>query len=747
MDRPTPHDALAQVLRDHGRVVGSNPDRVRGLLSDILGVDGRDFRAEVDALVVACEEGVPALLIGTVESADSAVTEGVGLLEARGLTTDRAADATLTWASALDAQVSESLWTSLSSRRSDPTPGPRGGAVLATDDTYLPPPPTFGASPEAPGTSAPAAPPPSSAPSRPTPPQDVLDVDEAAGPRSRRVALTMAPGSRVPVAAALVVAALVASALGAKALWPDRPDTAHPRPAAASGGTLRMTASSALTWDPMETTDPGLRLLMNRALYRGLVAFDAAADDRPAQLVADLATSTGRTVDKGKTWSFELRPDVRWEDGTPVTCADAKAGVARAFGAAKFFGYSYEAAVLIDVPQGADGLPTYKGKGTAGMAAFDRAVSCAGSTLTFRLAFPEYEFQRYLALPELAPFRAAPAVGTGTRSLSNGPYVVDARSASATTVALVRNGRWSATTDGLRPAFPDRIEITTADVDDVAAGLAADVVGYRRTVTLSALPAAVDSAFASAPDRSQVAPAGVTELLVPNLKTATMASTANRRAFALSTDRASYVAAMGGPASRMEQRSTAGTYHSGPTVAFDLQQARNLLAGDKPRLKVAYHSTPESERAMAALSAGWKQAGFAVNLVAFKGDKGAYVKAMADAATTTTYDVVRADHVDGLDRSRTAQSVDPRFVAGLPAAEAATLTSAIDSAIGTAPGPARDAAWLNVDDVISVLALLVPLANRASLVGSGSAVRGATTSLEFSGAIDPLRISLAPTES
>lgn len=763
MDRPIPHDALAQVLRDHGRLVGSQPERVRGLLSDILGVDGRDFRAEVDALVVACEEGVPALLLDqadTAESADSAVTEGVGRLEARGLASERAADATLTWASALEAQVSDSLRTSLSSSvRSDPPPEAHTGGVLAADATVLPLAPAGGRPPEAAAPAPPvprAAPGPSPTPPRspaPTPPPDLSSTDLSTtdplpASASRRTALKLPAGRRGPAVVALLVTALVASALGAKALWPEGTTTPDAAPAAATrGGTLRLTSSGGLTWDPMETTDPGLRLLMNRALYRGLVAFQAAANDQPATLVADLATDTGTTLDKGKTWSFDLRPGVRWEDGSPVTCADAKAGVARAFGAAKFFGYSYEAAVLIDVPQGADGLPVYQGKGAVGQAAFDRAVSCSGSTLTVRLSAPDYEFQRYLAVPELAPFRVAPAVGPGTRSLSNGPYAVDAATATATTVALVRNGRWSAATDTLRPAFPDRIEVTTAADDDVAQGLATDAVAYRRTMTLSPLPAAADSAFVSAPDRTQVAPAGVTELLVPNLRTTTMSSAANRRAFALSTDRASYVAAMGGPAARMEQRSTAGVYHNGPTVAFDVQQARSLLAGDTPRLKVAYRSSPELERAMTALAAGWKQAGFAVNLVAFKGDSAAYLTAMADAAATTTYDAWRGDYVDSLDRSWTAQRIDPRVSAGLPAADAQTVTSAIDSALGTPPGPARDAAWRNVDDVISVLALLVPLANRVSLVGSGSAVRGATTSLEFSGAIDPLRVSLASTDS
>lgn len=769
MDRPNPHEALAQVLRDHGRLVGTHPDRVRGLLSDILGVDARDFRAEVDALVVASEEGVPALLLDTLDpdgSVDSAVTEGVSLLEARGLTTGRASDATLTWACALDAQVSESLSSSMrsdSAWRSDPAPEPRSGGVLATDATYLPPPPdasTTGAQNGA-QNGAPTGSPTGSHPDDPAAPVDPHrrpaapvpahgEPDGGVGPATppHRVASRRRPSRRSAAVAALVVTTLVAGALGAKALWPDGSNVADASPTATTpGGTLRLTASSGLTWDPMETTDPGLRLLMNRALYRGLVAFDSATDDKPAALVPDLATSTGDTTDKGRTWSFTLRPEVRWEDGTPVTCADAKAGLARAFAAAKFYHYSYEAAVLVDVPQGADGLPVYKGAGTAGKAAFDRAVSCAGSTLTVRLSVPEYEFQRYLALPELAPYRAAPALGPGARSLSNGPYVVAAASVSSTTGTLVRNPRWSPATDTLRPAFPDRIEVATASVDEVASGLAADALAFRRAVTLSPLPAAVDSAFASAPDRTQVAPAGVTELLVPNPRTDTMSSTAYRRAFALSTDRASYVSAMGGPAARMEQRSTAGTYHDGPAAGFDLQQARALLAGDHPRLKVAYFSTPESERAMAALSAGWVQAGFAVNLVAFKGDKAGYHKAIGEAAGKTTYDAVRADHVDSLDRSATAESIDPRFTPGLPAGEAKTLTAAIDTAIGTAPGPARDAAWRSVDDVVSVLALLVPLANRASLVGTGSDVRGATTSIEFSGAVDPLRVSLAPTES
>ena len=32
-----------------------------------------------------------------------------------------------------------------------------------------------------------------------------------------------------------------------------------------------------------------------------------------------------------RVWDFQLKDDIRWEDGSPITCADVKYGVERSF--------------------------------------------------------------------------------------------------------------------------------------------------------------------------------------------------------------------------------------------------------------------------------------------------------------------------------------------------------------------------------------------------------------------------------
>src|SRR5690606_4087687 len=54
--------ALAAAVRSAGRRLGSEPRRVQAMVIDALGTRTRSRRAEVDASVLAAEEGVPELL-------------------------------------------------------------------------------------------------------------------------------------------------------------------------------------------------------------------------------------------------------------------------------------------------------------------------------------------------------------------------------------------------------------------------------------------------------------------------------------------------------------------------------------------------------------------------------------------------------------------------------------------------------------------------------------------------------------
>lgn len=729
--------ALSRAVRDHGRVATTQPERIRALMSDLLGPSARELRAEVDALVIACEEGVPGLLLASEGSPDAAVDEAVTRLEARGLQPGLAVVAVTIWAAALAVPLSETR--SLSDGSVGEVSSRPSGGVLSSSDggeaprgdrTKLPVGRVAGHRRSAVGSGVDPARAPALTPA---------DPDEGIGsPLLRRPSTR----TRTVVGAAGAAAVLVAGVVGAQAFWPLSAGGPADR---SSGGTLHLLSTTPVTWDPMATTDVGLRLLMNRALYRSLLAFAPTDADQPAELVPDLATSTGTSTDGGRTWAWTLVDDAVWEDGQPVTCADAKAGVERAFAAAKFRGYSFRAARLVDVRLAPDGLPVFSGAVDAtARAAFDEAVTCAGLTLTVRLADRHLDFARYLALPELAPYRSVASAG-GPRSLANGPYRVEVASASGDSSVLVRNKRWSRTTDRLRPAHPDRIEVTGRLLSaDVVARLQADVGADRLAAALQPLPASAQAGFSRAADRTHVATNGNREVLAPSFDSAAMQDKKVRQALSWSIDRQAYVERMGGPATRTALHSLAGTHRNTADELVDPSRARTLLAGRSPVLRVAYHSTVEADAAMSALAADWESVGFTVQLKPFTGASREYSKHLSETSGDGVYDLVRANPTVSLDPVENVSEYDSRVTTRWLAKgyANAAITTAIDRARTTLDPTDRVAAWNLVHSLATADAAVIPLAARVSLVGHGSAVEGARTLSEFSGALDTVTMSL-----
>jgi len=83
-----------------------------------------------------------------------------------------------------------------------------------------------------------------------------------------------------------------------------------------SGGNLRIgQAADVATLDPWNATDAG-SLLVSRQIFETLVAHDAAG----LRIVPRLATRWESSPD-GRTWTFTLRDDVRFHDGSPLDAA------------------------------------------------------------------------------------------------------------------------------------------------------------------------------------------------------------------------------------------------------------------------------------------------------------------------------------------------------------------------------------------------------------------------------------------
>ena len=124
------------------------------------------------------------------------------------------------------------------------------------------------------------------------------------------------------------------------------------------------------------------------AVYDGLVAFRKAGGARGDTLVPDLAVTLPRPADGGTTYTFTLRPGIRYSSGAPVRASDFRRGIQRQLS----FG---------DVPVYYEGI--------LGAPACDRnprrcdlsagiVTDDAAGTVTFRLSQADPDFLYKLAL-------------------------------------------------------------------------------------------------------------------------------------------------------------------------------------------------------------------------------------------------------------------------------------------------------------------------------------------------------------
>ncbi|WP_409483654.1 ABC transporter substrate-binding protein [Arsenicicoccus dermatophilus] len=406
---------------------------------------------------------------------------------------------------------------------------------------------------------------------------------------------------------------------------------------AAKGGTL-----TVINLGPKEHLDPqrmyvGADILFGSRVYaRTLTTYTAGEG---STMVPDLATDTGQMSDNGKTWRFTLVDNAKWQDGKPVTCEDVKYGVSRTFAQDVITGGPNYAITFLDLPtkKTADGeVPVYPGPykpDAAGQAAFDKAVSCSGQTITFRFKKPWTDFNmNNAALTAFAPFRKDKDQGAKSdyQAFSNGPYMLEGAYDPNKGGTWVRNPNWSEASDKVRKAYPDKIVDTQGvQIDTGYQRLIADAGEDKTAIAALQAQAATLPQIESNPaakSRSINVQSPYVDYLAPNVRSKTMANPKIRQAFAMATNRGAYITAYGGPSVMTpsfgmcnKALKCAKDFNPfGNDANGDVEGAKKLLqeagAPSPLPITVVYRKRGNADKALTALKETWDKAGFDVTL-------------------------------------------------------------------------------------------------------------------------------------
>jgi peptide/nickel transport system substrate-binding protein len=426
------------------------------------------------------------------------------------------------------------------------------------------------------------------------------------------------------------------------------------------GGDLHvLIAGQVPTWDPQLMYVDAESFFASRTFMRTLTTYGTGKHQR--DLVGDLATTTGTPSDGGRTWKFTLRDGIRWQDGSPITCEDLRHGVARTFDRSTHIAGTNYATFLLDVPTQVttEGLekPVYSGPGdTKHEQGFQKAVACDGGDITFRLRQPEPDFPHIVALAEFAPRKPSmddASAQAGHAMLSTGPYRLSGPWRPGEGGTFVRNEQWDPLSDPVRRALPDRVIVTSGlgETDVIQRLLNGQGDDAHGVSWVQASPTLRNVAASQVRNRITAQWSGEVDFLALNMKSKVMAQPAVRQAFALATNRATYVTANGGDGAGAPTWSVlpptvsdVGAQPQGdPPVEGDPDAARAMLekAGVKlpVRVRVVHVRTALGDKAYAALAAGWERAGFEVELNAVPPEE--YYATIERPDSASKYDVFR----------------------------------------------------------------------------------------------------------
>ncbi len=355
-------------------------------------------------------------------------------------------------------------------------------------------------------------------------------------------------------------------------------------PSTHAGGTIVFDNSST-----PDSTDPGntyYAFMWNTALLygRSLVTYKPAPGAAGNQIVPDLATTLGQVSDNGLTWTYHLKPNIKYEDGTTVTSQDVKYAVERTY--AKDVlpnGPGYFQLLLTDPKYPGPYKDTTPDKmGLTGVTTPDNA------TVVFHLQKPFSDFDYVAALPQTIP--VPPAKDTGANyqlhPVSTGPYMFQSYTLNKQ-YTLVKNPKWDAATDPNRKQLADKMVFNlNVNADTIDQNLTHNFADVDQAG--SGVQAAARAQILSSPTLKQNADNALTPRLwfmYINSIVKPLDNVHCRRAVEYATDKVAYQTAYGGPVAGGDIASTVMTPSMSGYKKFDLYEALSQPHGDVTKAK------------------------------------------------------------------------------------------------------------------------------------------------------------------
>lgn len=247
-------------------------------------------------------------------------------------------------------------------------------------------------------------------------------------------------------------------------------------PSDAKGGTLKIAQTD--DWDSPDPGDTYYAFSWNFArLYaRSLMTFTPKPGTDNLNIVPDLAAEAPTVSEDGKTWTFKLRPGLKYDDGSTITAKDVKYGVLRSNWGKDVLpnGPNYFA-LYLDAPKDYKG--PYKDKDVDAVKFIETPDD---TTIVFHLKSPFADFGYLSTSPQTAPVPQAKDTGADYKlhMLSSGSYKVDSYEPGKQ-LTMSPNPSWDKASDPLRKQAASKIEVALkVEANDLDNRLLANSVGY-----------------------------------------------------------------------------------------------------------------------------------------------------------------------------------------------------------------------------------------------------------------------------